>query len=63
MTLLHGCRSYQEVFTTFSSFGFVWSDREFRMARMKATYIYDHYLSTPEALSKVHSFDPLSTQA
>jgi hypothetical protein len=44
--------SYQEVFNTFSSVGFIWQDKEFRLAKLKANYIYDHYMSTSEALAK-----------
>ncbi len=49
--------SYHEVFNTFISFGFVWQDKEFRLAKMKANYIYDHYMSTPEAITKVLYID------
>lgn len=34
------------------SFGFVWQDKEFRLAKLKANYIYDHYMCTPEAIAK-----------
>ncbi len=44
--------SYQEVFNTFSSVGFIWQDKEFRLAKLKANYIYDHYMSASETLAK-----------
>ena len=49
---LDDIKRFQEVFNTFSSVGFTWQDREFRLAKWKANYIYDHYMSTPEALAK-----------
>ncbi|CAF1641886.1 unnamed protein product [Adineta ricciae] len=45
---------YHEVFNTFTSFGFTWQDREFRLAKLKAIYIYDRYMSTPEILTKTN---------
>jgi hypothetical protein len=50
--LLSFSTSYQEVFNTFSSVGFIWQDKEFRLAKLKANYIYDHYMSTSEAIAK-----------
>jgi hypothetical protein len=44
--------SYQEVYNTFSSVGFMWQDKEFRLAKLKANYIYDPYMSTSEAIAK-----------
>lgn len=45
--------SFQEVFNTFLSCGFVWQDKEFQMAKLKAHYICDRYMSTPDATAKV----------
>ncbi|CAF1055732.1 unnamed protein product [Adineta ricciae] len=45
---------YHEVFNTFISFGFTWQNKEFRLAKLKAIYIYDRYMSTPETLIKTN---------
>lgn len=44
--------SYHEVFNTFISFGFVWQDKEFRLAKLKANYIYERYMSTSDAIAR-----------
>jgi hypothetical protein len=46
--------SYHEVFKSLSSFGFVWQDKEFRLPKLKAYYIYDRYISTPDALDQTN---------
>ncbi|CAF0904738.1 unnamed protein product [Rotaria sordida] len=54
LLFLDDIKRYQEVFNTFLSFGFVWEDKEFQMAKLKANYIYDHYMSTSEAIAKTN---------
>ncbi|CAF4683060.1 unnamed protein product, partial [Rotaria socialis] len=54
LLFLDDVKNYQEVFNTFSSCGFVWQDREFHMAKLKGNYIYDHYMSTSEAVAKTN---------
>lgn len=51
--ILESC-SYHEVFKSLSSFGFLWQDKEFRLAKLKAHYIYDRYISTPDALDQTN---------
>lgn len=51
--------SYHEVFNSFVSFGFVWQDKEFRLAKLKANYIYEHYMGTLDAIAKVREFHRL----
>ncbi|UJR30746.1 hypothetical protein I4U23_018266 [Adineta vaga] len=45
---------YHEVFNTFSSFGFTWQDKEFQLAKLKANYIYDRYMSISEIIAKTN---------
>ncbi|CAF3486077.1 unnamed protein product [Rotaria sp. Silwood1] len=54
LLFLDDIKRYQELFNTFLSFGFVWEDKEFQMAKLKANYIYDHYMSTSDALAKTN---------
>ncbi|CAF1404413.1 unnamed protein product [Adineta steineri] len=54
LLFLDDIKRYQEVFNTFISFGFVWQDKEFHLAKLKANYIYDYYISTPEAIAKTN---------
>ncbi|CAF1215346.1 unnamed protein product [Adineta steineri] len=54
LLFLDDIKRYQEVFSTFISFGFVWQDKEFHLAKLKAHYIYDYYISTPEAIAKTN---------
>ena len=52
-TIFQSC-SYHEVFKCLSSFGFLWQDKEFRLAKLKAHYVYDRYISTLDALDQTN---------
>ncbi|CAF1012429.1 unnamed protein product [Adineta steineri] len=54
LLFLDDIKRYQEVFNTFITFGFVWQDKEFHLAKLKANYIYDYYISTPETIAKTN---------